>query len=205
MSEEKQSKSELTKKFIIEKTAALFNKKGFSATSISDITEITNLSKGSIYGNFENKDEIGLAAFDFNLKSLYNPVFSIVLQKSNAIEKLLQYPKYFKEKYKEIFKQGGCVIMNTAAEADDTHPALRALVNKAIKSWEKSLIQILDEGKKNEEINSTIDSKKYAAIFLSLFEGGVLLSKTTADKTYLFAALDQMEQLILKDLKTKKQ
>ncbi len=203
MSVDKHSKAELTKKFIIEKTAALFNKKGYAATSISDITEITNLSKGSIYGNFQNKDEIGLAAFEYNLKNLYNPVFSIVQEKNNAIDKLLQYPKYFKSKYKDIFKQGGCVIMNTAAEADDTHPALRSLVNKAIKSWEKSLVNIIEEGKNTGDIRKETDSKKYAAIFLALFEGGVLLSKTTADKSYLFAALDQMEQLIINAIKIK--
>jgi AcrR family transcriptional regulator len=61
------SKSEQTKAFIIEKTAPIFNKKGYAGTSLSDMTEATNLTKGSIYGNFANKDEVALAAFDYNL------------------------------------------------------------------------------------------------------------------------------------------
>jgi len=37
-------------------------------TSLSDMTDATGLTKGSIYGNFNSKDEVALAAFDHNLK-----------------------------------------------------------------------------------------------------------------------------------------
>ena len=54
------SKAEKTKQFIIEKTAPLFNMKGYSGTSMSDITAATGLTKGSMYGNFENKTKLQL-------------------------------------------------------------------------------------------------------------------------------------------------
>ncbi len=60
------SKAEKTKQFIIEKTAALFNSKGYTRTSLSDISEATGLTKGSIYGNFENRDELAIAVYKFN-------------------------------------------------------------------------------------------------------------------------------------------
>ena len=62
------NKAEKTKSFIIEKTATLFNTKGFAGTSLNDITEATGLTKGSVYGNFKNKDEVALAVFEFNTK-----------------------------------------------------------------------------------------------------------------------------------------
>ena len=58
------SKSSRTKQFIIEKTAPVFNAKGYAGTSINDLMIATGLTKGNIYGNFENKDEVALAAFD---------------------------------------------------------------------------------------------------------------------------------------------
>ena len=48
-------RSEKTRQFIIETTASLFNKKGYAGTSMSDLTEATKLTKGSIYGNFERE------------------------------------------------------------------------------------------------------------------------------------------------------
>ncbi|HAE68223.1 MAG TPA: TetR/AcrR family transcriptional regulator, partial [Sphingobacterium sp.] len=52
------SKAEQTRQYIIEKTAPIFNKKGYFATSLSDITTATGLTKGSIYGNFKDKDDL---------------------------------------------------------------------------------------------------------------------------------------------------
>ncbi len=60
------SKAERTRQFIVEKTAPLFNAKGYAGTSLSDMTDATGLTKGSIYGNFANKDEVALAVFDHN-------------------------------------------------------------------------------------------------------------------------------------------
>ncbi len=64
------SKAEETRAYIIEKTAHIFNKKGFEGTSLSDMTSATGLTKGSIYGNFANKDEVALEVFDFNLRKI---------------------------------------------------------------------------------------------------------------------------------------
>jgi AcrR family transcriptional regulator len=63
------SKAEKTKQFIIEKTASLFNTKGYTSTSLSDITKATGLTKGSIYGNFENRDKVALEVYQFNAGS----------------------------------------------------------------------------------------------------------------------------------------
>ena len=65
------SKAERTRQFIIETTASLFNTKGYEGTSLSDLTTATGLTKGSIYGNFENKEEVALAAFDHNLSKVW--------------------------------------------------------------------------------------------------------------------------------------
>jgi AcrR family transcriptional regulator len=67
-------KAERTKQFIIEKTATLFNTKGIAATSLQDMTEATGLTKGSIYGNFKNKDEVALEVFRYNFKKVTNLV-----------------------------------------------------------------------------------------------------------------------------------
>jgi len=64
------SKAEKTKQYIIEKTATLFNTKGYASSSLSDIITATGLSKGSIYGNFENKEQVALDVYHYNALSL---------------------------------------------------------------------------------------------------------------------------------------
>ena len=60
------TKAERTTAFIIETVAPIFNKHGYIGTSMSDLTEATGLTKGALYGNFENKEALALAAFEYN-------------------------------------------------------------------------------------------------------------------------------------------
>ena len=43
------SKSEKTTKYIIKTVAPIFNRKGYAATTMSDLTAATGLTKGAIY------------------------------------------------------------------------------------------------------------------------------------------------------------
>lgn len=87
------SKTERTTQFIVEKSAPIFNMKGFAGTSVNDIVNATGLTKGSIYGNFENKDEVALAVFDFNFNRVTDYIKFKILATENSIERLLVYPK----------------------------------------------------------------------------------------------------------------
>ena len=62
------TKAQLTAQYIIETVAPIFNKNGYAATSLSDLTKATGLTKGAIYGNFKNKEELAIIAFKYNVK-----------------------------------------------------------------------------------------------------------------------------------------
>ena len=64
------SKSERTKAFIIETVAPIFNKNGYAAMSLSKITKATGLTKGAIYGHFENKEELAIESFKFSVRKV---------------------------------------------------------------------------------------------------------------------------------------
>src|SRR6476469_4904560 len=111
------SKAERTRQFIIEKTAPVFNTKGFAGTSLTDLTAVTGLTKGSIYGNFENKDEVALAAFDFNFARITAYVKERMLATENAVDRLLVYPQVYRNFLQIPFLSSGCPILNTSNEA----------------------------------------------------------------------------------------
>src|SRR3982750_2907777 len=107
------TKAEKTRNFIVEKTARIFNMKGYAGTSLSDLTEATGLTKGSIYGNFANKDEVALAVFDYNLAKLNTGVNTAIAGSTTAAEKLLKMANFYRSKFKNMVTAGGCPIMNT--------------------------------------------------------------------------------------------
>jgi TetR/AcrR family transcriptional regulator, transcriptional repressor for nem operon len=192
------SKAEKTRAFIIEKIAPVFNKKGYAGTSLADLTGATGLTKGALYGNFENKDKIALAAFDYNVKKIQGYLSS---SNKTAIEKLLSIPLLYKKHFSDIAAHGGCPILNTAVEADDNLPLLRKKVQKAIVSWQEEMIALIKEAMDAGEINKGIDPSKYARIFIALFEGGMMLSKATNDTSYFYESLDKMTDIIENELR----
>lgn len=196
------SKAEKTRQFIIEKTAALFNRKGYTSTSLSDITKATGLTKGSIYGNFENRDEVAIEVYKYNAAMLRKNLSDAFSQEFlTASDRLYAFVTFYRTSWPSVFKHGGCPIMNAATESDDTFPALKSQVQRSFENWEKALSDIIRSGQENDEFRQEINPEEYASLFLMLIEGGILLSKTTGNENHLNLALDRISELITKEIK----
>lgn len=189
-------KAERTKEHIIEKIAGVFNEKGFAGTSMHDITELTGLTKGSIYGNFKNKDDVAIAVFNHNIEKLRQIFTAEIEKKSSCREKLLVYPNLYQNYFKVPFPEGGCPIMNTAIEADDTHPELKQLAQNALLEWKKGIEAILKKGISNNEFSKDIDVKETAYSILALIEGGVMMAKLNDNLKPLNAAMNTLKKMI---------
>jgi len=193
----KTSKSENTKQFIIEKTASLFNTKGFAGTSINDLIQATGLSKGCIYGNFENKDEIALRVFDCNFGKITQHIKERSSSTDNAIERLLVYPNTYRNYFRYPYLQAGCPILNTAAEADDTHPKLKKSVQKALDIWRTSIENQVKRGIARNEIREDSSPEEIAVIMISMIEGAFMQAKVYNRMTELKTAMNFLEKLIM--------
>lgn len=190
------TKAEKTRQFIIEKTAPIFNRKGYAGTSIADITEATGLTKGSIYGNFQSKDEVALAVFDHNFALMSSIVQRKMAERPNAVDKLKVYLTLYSELIKNTALDGGCPVLNTSVEADDTHSGLRQKANNAIEAWYKTILTVIEEGRQKKQVRRKFDEKEFAGAFIALIEGGVMLAKVTGKMGGLKAAMKQAEKMI---------
>lgn len=195
-----ESKADRTKQYIVEKTAPVFNAKGYAGTSINDLMNVTGLSKGSIYGNFENKDQVALAAFDYNFGKVLAYIRQKMLAQTGCIDKLLVYPETYRKLFILPFLEAGCPLLNTSAEADDTHPLLRERATKSLKLWKTSVEFLINKGIETQEINPSTNAAEFAAILMSLVEGAVLQAKLTGKLTELNFSMNFLERMI-KDLK----
>jgi AcrR family transcriptional regulator len=189
-------RSERTRQLIIEFAAPIFNKKGYAGTSMSDLTAATGLTKGSIYGNFKDKDDVAVHAFQHNIDLIFD-FFSKELEAAGStLDKLLAYPRGFRKVYRMILAYGGCPILNTAVEADDTHAVLRKMAVDVLAKWKKSITSLIDKGKSEGIIERATDAHNAAEILIALMEGGSVLSKVTGEESYMLNAIDTAEKII---------
>jgi TetR/AcrR family transcriptional repressor of nem operon len=195
------SKAERTRAFIIESTAEIFNKKGYAGTSLSDLTEATNLTKGSIYGNFENKEEVALAVFDYNCAKISQVIQEQINKAETFHDKLMVYAGIYKKITRESVNRGGCPILNTATEADDTNDLLKAKAAKALGKWVKNISQLIEAGIKAGEFKKDVNIRQSAVSVVALIEGGVMISRTTGDASSMDNVLATVEILISQMIK----
>ncbi|HET6488781.1 MAG TPA: TetR/AcrR family transcriptional regulator [Syntrophales bacterium] len=194
-------KAEETRKYIIERAAPIFNKHGYAGTSMSQLTRAIKRTKGTIYGNFESKDEIALAAFDYNLNEISNRIGEVIHSKEDACDKLIAFAKFYLDSFAEISRKGGCPVLNAAVDSDDVHEPLKRRVESAIRNWMKIVSRIVVAGVTRDEIKPNVNPEHFASLFVSLIEGGVLLSKTTGDAVHLSRNVDYLIHLVDTELR----
>lgn len=194
--EESTSKAERTRQFIIETTAPIFNKRGYAGTSLSDLTGATGLTKGSIYGNFENKEDVALAVFDYNHSRVVAEVSKRMSAAVTFRDKLMVYADVYDHYTLRTFPEGGCPILNTAIEADDTNALLKDKAAKAVIKWQKNIQDLIKAGIKAGEFIPHADSAMLATSIVALIEGGIMISRVTDDKTALQRVVKTVARLI---------
>lgn len=190
------SKAQETRSRIIEQAAVLFNQQGYAGSSMSDLMRVTGLQKGGIYNHFSSKDELALEAFDFAANRMQQKFMGALKGKRHAIDRLIAILNTYQHLLDEPPIQGGCPILNTAVESDDTHPALRKRAQRAMDAWQHLIQRIVDKGILRGELCSTIAPETVATILIATIEGGVMLSKLYGDAAYLERSLDHLKAYV---------
>lgn len=200
----KHKKSEKTRQLIIEKAAILFNQKGFHGTSMSDIIEATQLSKGCIYGNFKKnsadkkgvKEEIALAAFEHAVLKVQYDIGKRTRVISHALDKLKTVVYYYKENILHPPVEGGCPIQNTSIDSDDSIPALSKKAIKALDNWKERIIYTLEKGIEKGEVRADIEPEKFAVLFIGTLEGGIMLANLYKNYEHFNIMSEQLLKMI---------
>lgn len=198
------SKAARTRQYIIEQVAPIFNKQGYAGTALSDIEIATGLTKGAIYGNFGNKDGLAIACFEYNIAPLQKGLIRALATSGTSLDKLKASLHFYRTHFEEVAENGGCPLMNTSIEADDTLPFLKKRVQGSILNWQGDISALLKTGQLAEEIKKEIDVRQYAVSIIAMIEGGILLAKAMDEAGYFYKVLDTIEWTIERDLRISK-
>ena len=190
------SKGQATKTKILQQAAELFNQQGYAGSSIADIMQVTGLQKGGIYNHFASKDDLALAAFDYALTQVRDRQRVALKGKRRACDRLQAIVNVFRTYVEDPPIAGGCPLLNTAIEADDAHPALRAKAEAAMTQWHQLLSRIVTTGIAKGEIVDTIHPDAMATVVIATLEGAIMLSKLYGDPVHLERAIAHLSTYI---------
>lgn len=168
---------ELTRSIILETACELFNTQGYKATSISDITEKANLTKGAIYRHFQDKSSLEKEALRTMCTKMLSDISFEIKKAKNSKDKLYCILDYFKAYGKKPPFIGGCPLMNAAIEADDNNMELKQVVKFIMQQIHDSIGTIVKNGIKYGQIKKGVPEKELSSFMISALEGGVMMLK----------------------------
>ena len=195
------TKAERTTAYIIETVAPIFNRFGYVGTSMSDLTEATGLTKGAIYGNFENKESLALAAFEFNRNHLLAILDENLAGEGRAMDKIDSLLRFYRQYDVFTLPLGGCPILNVGVDAQNNNHLLAAAVKETIKEIEGKIALVLENGINNNEIHLPVPPLQFAKQLFTMLQGAIAMSTMTRDRKYLVNTIAYLEHLVQKEIK----
>jgi AcrR family transcriptional regulator len=195
------TKAERTTAFIIETVAPVFNKHGYVGTSMSDLTEATGLTKGALYGNFENKEALALAAYEYSIKKLLEAIDDCLNIEGTSLEKLFNLTKFYRNYDVFTLEMGGCPILNMGVDAQHNNPQLAAASSETIKVVEGKIALVLENGVNNNEIRLPVPPLQFAKQLYTMLQGAVAMNTITRDRKYLMNTVAYLEVLVQNEIK----
>jgi TetR/AcrR family transcriptional repressor of nem operon len=194
------TKGEKTRQHIIEKAAPLFNKNGYAGTSLSDIMKATGLAKGGVYGNFKNKDEIAALTFEYAFNKIKTTLLMRLSDCKTSLDKLRGILQFYRGYITNPPIEGGCPLLNTSVEADDSFPFLKTRARAAQNEMLNSLVQIFQSAKKYGELKEDVQPHREAEMMYALIEGAIVMAKINDNPAILHRILDRIREHIESDL-----
>ncbi|MFH6996615.1 TetR/AcrR family transcriptional regulator [Flavobacterium sp. FlaQc-57] len=170
------TKAEKTKQFILETAVPLYNEKGISGVNIDDVLEATKLTKGCLYGHFENKEDLSEQVIDLALKKVSEKIREAVAKGKSPKGKLIAFIDFYKNPI-DTFISGGCPIFNTAVESDDNYPVMKKKVAKVLRTGQEELTSLLQEGIQIGEFSKDLDPVVFAFKMVAAIEGGIVMCR----------------------------
>jgi AcrR family transcriptional regulator len=191
----------ILKEKIVHESLRLFSLKGFTSTSIQDILEAANTSKGGFYNHFSSKEDLFYAVLDEARKIWRERNLIGLEQTDSSLKKVTLLLQNYKDRYLKDAENfpGGCVFITLAVELSDQIPHLSKEIEKGFVGLKNLYKRFLDEGKESGELNRNVNTDAITEmIFNSMLGASVVFnankSQTGLDKA-VNSLIDYLEQL----------
>ncbi|MEL6673610.1 MAG: TetR/AcrR family transcriptional regulator [Bacteroidota bacterium] len=195
------SKAERTRQYIIEQAAPVLSRTGYVGTSMADLAKALGLTKGALYGNFKDKEDLAMASFNYTIRRVMAPLNQAVELEKDALPKLSAITNYYRTYYKKIMVGlGGCMLLSVTVDSQYHNPRLFARVMDVAAKLKQGIQNILEAGVASGEFKADLDCPRLAGRIYGQIQGGILLSASFQEGSYLTDMMDHLDDMIEREI-----
>jgi TetR/AcrR family transcriptional regulator, transcriptional repressor for nem operon len=165
-----------TRERLLEAAIGLSLEKGFADTTVAEVCERAELTKGAFFHYFSDKEAMGKAVLEqWIANGNANYGAASFWELADPLERLYGYIDFTAE----LSRTGpcGCLVGIYSQELWQSQPQLRADCEAAFTAWADGLSQLFEEAKVRHAPKAAFDSRSLAYHFIAVFEGGLILAR----------------------------
>ena len=155
----------------LQQATAVFWRQGFLGTSIRDLSFATGLNPGSLYGAFDSKRGIFLAALETYFTELRVQVNGILGADGPPLTRV---HKFFEELIKDAASDPearGCLLVNTLLETPTRDDEINRRLNEMFEDIEAQFAAVLEEARRQGSLRSDSEPQALARFLVTVVYG----------------------------------
>jgi len=186
-----------TREKLLLKGFDLFLASGYNATGIQEITDAVNVSKGSFYNHFKQKEKFAVEMID-NFANQLTKEHQIAFS-NKKLKPLKRIEKFYGGKIKNIAGKKlfhkGCVISNMCQEVAGNSDKFANSIERAFEGMSKALANCLEEAKTEGTLSADTNTKLLAEFILNSWNGALMRVKASRNSMALDAFKKYLQTL----------
>jgi TetR/AcrR family transcriptional repressor of nem operon len=170
---------------VLEKAMNAFWERGYEGISIEDLVQSTGIGRGSLYGTFEDKHSLYLAALNQYIAA-FRAQTSALLEQEGTLQTVLQ--RLFQTQVDILLSdpaRRGCFLVNASLEMAPHDPAVNTIVQSALQELEERLYRLLIKAQVAGELSWRDDPHQLAHFLVSALVSLRVLARGQQDRRVL--------------------
>jgi len=157
------------KEEIIFQSTRLFSMKGFLSTSITDILEAADTSKGGFYNHFKTKEDLFHAVLSQSRRIWRERCLVGLDEVESPMEKVELLLENYRDRYLKDYDSfpGGCIFITLAVELADSRPHLAKELNEGFVRLKAMIKRLLDQTKEAAELRDSVSTESVTEVLFS--------------------------------------
>ncbi len=195
------TKGERTRERILDVAQAIVLAKGFSGTSIDEIIAEADITKGGFFYHFRGKSDLARELMRRYLQqddAFFQGLFDNADELSeDPLQRVLIFLKLLAKAMEDLNAvHPGCLVASFTYESQQLDPEVRQLASDGIAGWRKLFSERFDAAVAKYPMKIEVSVDVLADMLTTIFEGAIVVSKTTGEPEVLAQQLLQFRQYI---------
>lgn len=171
--------------------------RGFTATSVEDLCQAAEVTKGAYFHHFKSKDALGIAAADdwsagttaFFASAPYHAP-------DDPLERVLAYVAFRKSIIEGEIAQFSCLVGTMVQEVYATSPAIREACGRSILGHAATLEADIEAARTKHRVFGSWTAESLARHTQTVIQGAFVMAKAGNDPALARESLDHLDQYI---------